>query len=74
MAMFNSYVSLPEGRVYTVYAYMEYMHVQSQSIEINLNIYIYIFVHLFTQYIFNHIYIIPFNVISWGYDGLFEYD
>jgi hypothetical protein len=75
MAMFNSYVSLPEGRVYTVYAYMEYMHVQSQTIEINLNIYIYIYLFiLFTQYIFKHIYIIPFNGISWGYDGLFQYD
>ena len=50
MAMFNSYVSLPEGRVYTVYAYMEYMHVQSQTIEINLNIYIYIY--LFVHFIY----------------------
>ena len=67
MAMFNSYVSLPEGRVYTVYAYMEYMHVQSQTIEINLNIYIYIYLFiLFTQYIFKHIYIL-FHLM--GYHG-----
>ena len=56
MAMFNSCVSLPEGRVYTVYAYMEYMHVQSQSIEINLNIYIYLFIYLHS--IFLTIYIL----------------